>query len=96
MIKVIEGLKVKPGANIQQIFRKLRRNAMRYPGFISAENLISLEEPFVSLFVSTWNELPNWEAWEISGARAELYREAKELIEDEPKASKFRIVPTYW
>ena len=96
MIKVIEGLKVKPGANIQPIFLKFRGNAMQYPGFIGAENLVSEADASVILFVSTWNAVENWKAWETSSTRAELYREAKELIADEPRVNRFRIVPTHW
>lgn len=95
MIKVIEGHKVKRGANIQPIFLKFRANAMQYPGFISAENLASETDDFVNLFISTWNTVENWWSWEKSKIRIQLYLEAKELLVDEPRAKVYRIVPTY-
>jgi heme-degrading monooxygenase HmoA len=96
MIKIIEGLKVKPGVKVQDIFLKFRSNAMQYPGFIGAENLASQIDPSVHLFVSTWNANENWKAWKISAIRTELYRQAKELIVDEPRVSVFTILPTHW
>ena len=96
MIKVVEGYKVKSGANIQEIFIKLRTNAMQFPGFISAENLISEKDASIAVFLSTWNASENWKAWEISGIRQELYRQAAGLLEEMPKLSIYRLVPTYW
>jgi len=96
MIKVIEGHKVKPGANIQPIFLKFRGNAMQYPGFIGAENLVSERDVSIVLFVSTWNAVENWRLWEQSSKRTQIYQESKEILADEPKLSIFRIVPTQW
>ena len=59
MIKVIEGLKVKPGANIQPLFLKFRGNAMQYPSFMGAENLLGYTNDYVILFVSVWNTIEN-------------------------------------
>ncbi len=96
MIKVIEGLKVKSGANIQSVFLKFRGNAMQYPGFIGAENLISRTNTSVILFVSVWNAVENWVAWQTSETRIKLYEQAKELMADEPKLNIYDIVPTHW
>lgn len=96
MIKVIEGHKLKPGANIQPIFLKLRSNAMQYPGFIGAENLIGEEDASLAIFISTWNAAQNWRAWEISGIRTGIYREIEELLVEEPKITIYTIMPTHW
>ena len=96
MIKVIVGHKLKPSANIQPIFLKLRSHAMTYPGFISAENLIGEKDASLVVFVSTWNAVQNWRAWEISMIRTELYREAEELLVEEPKVTIYMIMPTQW
>ena len=96
MIKVIEGHKAKLGANIQPVFLKFRGNAMQYPGFIGAENLASVKDPSIVLFVSTWNAVENWRIWEESSMRIELYRKAEELLADEPKVNVYTIVPTQW
>ena len=96
MIKVIEGHKVKPGADIQPMFLKLRSNAMQYPGFIGAENLVGEKDVSIVVFVSTWNAIENWRLWEKSSMRTGLYRETEELLAEEPKVSIYRIVPTHW
>jgi heme-degrading monooxygenase HmoA len=96
MIKVIEGHKAKLGANIQPVFLKFRSNAMQYPGFIGAENLLSVKDASMVLFVSTWETVKNWEIWEESSMRRALYQEANALLADEPKVNIYRIVPTQW
>jgi len=96
MIKVIEGHKVKPDADIQPIFLKLRGNAMQYPGFIGAENLVGDKDDSIAVFVSTWNAVGNWRLWEKSRIRTGIYREAEELSTEEPKVNIYRIVPTHW
>ena len=96
MIKVIEGHKVKPNTNIQDIFLELRANAMQYPGYIGAENLIGEQDPSIVVFVSTWNAAENWRAWEVSSVGAGLYQRTKDLLVEESKVSIYRIVSTHW
>ena len=96
MIKVIEGYNGKPSANMQSLFMEFRANVMQYPGFMSAENLVSQRDGSIVLFVSTWDTVENWRLWEKSSVRTKLYQEAEELIEDEPRVSIFRLVPTHW
>jgi heme-degrading monooxygenase HmoA len=96
MIKVIEGHRVKPGADIQPIFRKFRSYAIQCPGFISAENLVGETDGSVFLFVSTWDSVENWLSWETSRIRADLYKQSEELLADQPKANIYRLVPTHW
>ena len=96
MIKVIEGHKGKPGTNMQPLFLKFRSNAMQYPGFMSAENLVSQSDASVVLFISTWDAVENWRLWEKSNIRTKLYQEAEELLGDEPRVSIFMLVPTHW
>ena len=96
MIKVIEGHKGKPGENMQSLFLKFRANAMQYPGFMSAENLVSQRNGSVVLFVSAWDTLENWRSWGKSSVRTELYQEAEQLSADEPRVSIFTLVPTHW
>ncbi len=96
MIRVIEGHRVKPGADIQPIFLKFRGNAMQYPGFMSAENLVSQRNASIVLFMSTWDAVENWRLWEKSSVRTKLYQEAEELLADEPRVSIFTLAPTHW
>ena len=96
MIKVIEGHRGKPGANMQPLFLKIRSNAMQYPGFMSAENLVGQIDASIGLFISTWDTLENWRLWEKSSTRTKLYQDAEELFADEPRVSIFMLVPTHW
>ena len=96
MIKVIVGHKVKEGADIQPILRKVRQNAIQYPGFVGDENLIGEKDGSVVVLSSTWNVIENWKAWEISSIRTELYRQIDEFLEEEPKITIYTVVPTRW
>ncbi len=99
MIKVIEGHKVKPDTNIQSIqgiFLKLRASAMQYPGFIGAENLVGAKDASIFVFVSTWNAVENWKAWEMSRIRTELHQQVEELLMEESKVNIYSIVPAHW
>ena len=69
---------------------------MQYPGFISAENLVSQRDASIVLFISTWDTVENWRLWEKSSTRIKLYQEAEELLKDEPRVSIFMLVPTHW
>ncbi|RLC61637.1 MAG: antibiotic biosynthesis monooxygenase [Chloroflexi bacterium] len=93
MIKVIIGHRVKQGADIQPILLKLRSNAMQYPGYVSAENLVGEKDSSIVLVISTWQNVENWKAWERSKIRAELYRQAEALLKEEPKVTVYRVVP---
>ncbi len=95
MIKVIEGHKVKPDIKIQDIFLKVRSNAMQYPGFVGAENLVRKGDPSIVVFVSTWNDVENWKAWEMSNVRTELNRQLLGLLVEESKENIYQIAPTH-
>lgn len=92
MIKVFIGHKVKEDADIQPILLKLRSHAMQYPGFVGAENLLGEKDISIVILVSTWEKTEDWRLWEKSKIRAELYRQAEALLEEEPKVTIYRIV----
>ncbi len=96
MIKVVVGHKVKEGADIQPILRKVRQNAIQYPGFVGDENLVAEKDYSIVVLSSTWNAVENWRAWEISSIRTELYRQIEELLVENPKISIYMVVPTHW
>ena len=91
MIKVFIGHKVKEDADIQPILLKLRSHAMQYPGFVGAENLLGEKNITIVILTSTWENAADWKAWENSNIRAELYRQAEALLEEEPKVTIYRI-----
>lgn len=94
MIKVLEGYKVKAGADIRPILLRLRSDAMQYPGFVSAENLISQRDSSIILVISAWDRVENWITWEKSEIRVRLLKEAETLFEDKTRATLYGIIPT--
>jgi heme-degrading monooxygenase HmoA len=94
MIKVIVGYKVRDSVDIQPVLLKLRSHAMTYPGFVGAENLLSEQDPSIVAAVSTWERVENWRAWEGSKISQEMRRETDALLEEEPKVTIYRIMPT--
>jgi antibiotic biosynthesis monooxygenase (ABM) superfamily enzyme len=94
MIKVITGYRVKSGVDIRPLLLKLRMDAMQYPGFVAAENMISRRDISIVLVVSTWERPENWIAWEKSKLRAELLKELEPMVEDKTRVELYDIIPT--
>ena len=94
MIKVIVGYRVKEGANIRPLLLKLRMDAMRYPGFVGAENLINKRDTAVIIVIYTWERAENWIAWGKSKVRAELLKDIEPLVQDKTREEIYDIIPT--
>jgi len=94
MIKGIIGYKVKNYKDIEPILMKLRSHAMQYPGFVSAENLVSDVDSSVVVMTSTWETLENWRTWLKSRITQNLLRQDKELAMEKPRVTAYRIMPT--
>lgn len=94
MIKVLEGYKLKPEADMRPVLLRLRSDAMQYPGFVSAENLISRRDSSIVIVMSTWERVEDWGTWESSDLRLKLLREAEALLEDKTRATLYGIMPT--
>lgn len=94
MIKIIIGYRLKEGADFGPTLRKLRAQAIQFPGFIGAENLYSQQEPSVVALVTTWETIENWNAWEKSRIRRDILREAAPLLAEDPRVSIYEITPT--
>ena len=94
MIKVITGYKLKSGADILPILLKLRSQALTYPGFVGAENLVNDKDSSIVAIISTWEKVEDWRSWEASKARREILREAEALLEEELRVTIYRIIPT--
>jgi len=72
MIKVIVGYRLKGGADFDHTLRKLRSQAMQFPGFIGAENLLSDKDYHILALVSTWDKVEDWRQWEKSKIRQDI------------------------
>jgi heme-degrading monooxygenase HmoA len=94
MIKAIVGYKLKEGADFDPILRKLRSQAIQFPGFIGAENLASDKDYHIVALVSTWENIEAWRQWEKSKLRQDILRQAAPLLIDEPRVTTYTIIPT--
>ena len=94
MVKVIVGYKVKKGADIQPILLKLRSHAIQYSGFVGAENFVREKVSSIIMVVYTWQSVNDWREWEKSKIRQGLLKEAKTLLEDEPRVTIYTVAPT--
>lgn len=94
MIKGIVGFKVRNYKDIEPVLMKLRSHAMQYPGFVSAENLVSDVDSSVVVMMSTWQTTDNWRAWLKSRITQDLLRHDRELSLEKPRVTAYRIMPT--
>ncbi|MCJ7426200.1 MAG: antibiotic biosynthesis monooxygenase [Dehalococcoidales bacterium] len=94
MIKVINGYKLKQGADLQPVLLKLREHAMSYPGYVGAENLVSDKDPSIVAIITTWDNVEQWRDWQGSRMRGEIMKEAEPLLEEELRVSVYRVIPT--
>ena len=94
MIKVINGYKLKQGADLQPLLLKLREHAMSYPGYLAADNLVSDKDPSIMAIITTWENVEQWRDWQDSKMRAEIMKEAEGILEEELRVSIYRVLPT--
>jgi heme-degrading monooxygenase HmoA len=94
MIKGIVGFKVRNYKDVEPTLLKLRSHAMQYPGFVSAENLVSDVDSSVVVMTSTWETLETWRTWLKSRITQDLLRQNKELATEKPRVTAYRIMPT--
>ena len=72
----------------------LRAAAMNQAGYVSGETLVSTKDNSNLVVISTWSSLDEWEAWETSETRAELYKLTSTYLQDEPTVRTFQIMAT--
>jgi len=94
MIKGIIGYKVVSYKDVEPILMKLRSHAMQYPGFVSAENLVSEEDFSVVVMISTWETIESWRTWAESKITKDLLRQAKAVVMGAARITAYRTMPT--
>jgi antibiotic biosynthesis monooxygenase (ABM) superfamily enzyme len=94
MIKGIIGYKVLDYRDIEPILIQLKLYAMQYPGFVSAEFLVSGEDRSVGVMISTWKMMENWKTWVESKATLELLERARTAVKGTPRITTYTIMPT--
>ena len=94
MIKGIIGYKVLSFNEVEPILMQLRSHAMQYPGFVSAENLVSEEDFSIVMMISTWETIENWTTWVESRRTQDLLRQAKAVVMEAARITAYRTLPT--
>ncbi len=94
MIKGIIGYKVLSYKDVEPTLMQLRSHAMQYPGFVSAENLVSEEDFSVVIMISTWETIENWRTWVGSKGTLALLRRARTAVAGTPRITAYRTMPT--
>ncbi|MDH4291929.1 MAG: antibiotic biosynthesis monooxygenase [Dehalococcoidia bacterium] len=94
MIKGIIGYKVLSYKDVEPILMKLRSHAMQYPGFVSAENLVSEEDFSVVMMITTWETIESWRTWAESKITRDLLQQAKAVVAGAARLTAYRIMPT--
>jgi len=94
MIKGIIGYKVLRYKDVEPILMKLRSHAMQYPGFVSAENLVSEEDLSVVMMITTWETIETWRGWTESKITKDLLQQAKEVAMGTARLTAYRTMPT--
>ena len=94
MIRVIMEYKVKKGADILPTLQKLRWYVVTFEGFVSAENLRNEQDSSIVAMVTSWENLEQWKKWESSTLRKQILEEAKKFLQEEPKVTIYKLIPT--
>jgi heme-degrading monooxygenase HmoA len=94
MVKGIIGYKVLRYKDVEPILMQLRSHAMQYPGFVSAENLVSEEDFSVVVMLSTWETVENWRAWVESKVTRDLLQQAKAVVMQAARITTYKTMPT--
>lgn len=96
MIRVIIERRLKSDRTKELIplLNKLRTEAVHRPGYVSAETLLNIQDASIMVVLSAWRNLMDWQMWEESKERTELYHQIEPLLAEKPKVSIFRVAAT--
>lgn len=81
-IKVVIERTAKPGksAELEKLLVDLRSLALRQPGYLSGETLVSADDTNSYMVVSVWKNQPEWWRWENTPKRKELAAKIGDLL----------------
>ena len=68
-----------------------RTGAMKRPGYISSENLQSIDDRSLVVVVSMWESLEAWEAWKNSDERKSYVDEFKDYYIGETEYEYYNL-----
>jgi len=81
-VKVLIKRKVadKQAPELEALLRRMRAMTLNQKGYISGETFTRLDEPGVSMVISTWQSIDDWRAWTLSKERIEGQEQIDKLL----------------
>ncbi|WP_310599308.1 antibiotic biosynthesis monooxygenase family protein [Desulfobulbus sp.] len=81
-VKVLIKRKVvdKKAPELEALLRKMRALTLNQKGYISGETFTRIDEPEVSMVISSWQTLDDWRAWTLSKERIEVQEQIDKLL----------------
>lgn len=71
------------------LLRKMRALTLNQKGYISGETFSQIDQPGVSMVISTWQTMDDWRNWTISKERIELQEQIDKLLGEPTKYEIF-------
>lgn len=65
---------------LDALLRKMRVLTLNRKGYISGETFNQIDQPGVSLVISSWQTLDDWREWTLSKERCELQEQIDKLL----------------
>ena len=81
-VKVLIKRKVadKQAPELEALLRKMRALTLNQKGYISGETFTRVDEPGVSMVISTWQSIDDWRAWTLTKERIEVQEKIDKLL----------------
>jgi heme-degrading monooxygenase HmoA len=94
MIRVLVERRVKEGKReaLLPLLRELRAEALHQGGYVTGETLSCEEDPSLVCTLSSWRSLEDWQAWEDSRRRFDLYRKIEPLLDGPAEIKIYRVL----
>lgn len=67
--------------DLTPLLLRLRNIALKQPGYISGETLVSREDPDDYLVISTWQSYDDWNSWLESEERKDLQKKIDDILQ---------------
>ena len=65
---------------LDALLRKMRALTLSRKGYISGESFSRVDQPGVSMVISTWQSMDDWREWTLSKERMELQDQIDRLL----------------
>ena len=65
---------------LDALLRKMRALTLSRKGYISGESFSRVDQPGVSMVISTWQSMDDWREWTLSKERVDLQDQIDRLL----------------